>query len=112
MNGKRPIWQCIYCGRWMVDRRARRTIRTKQGKFHACVVCNLLIEGGVVRAKSISGRQRVIGKIFENVHTGVETPDGITLSVIGPSGHVTTVPSWLYDTGRDLLDGTDRPREG
>lgn len=55
-------YQCIYCGRFMDDRRATRRTEEEGWIVYACVACDTMKP--LMRAKTLKGRQAAAQKMF------------------------------------------------
>lgn len=62
VNEETGEYQCIYCGRFMDDRRATRRTEEDGWVVYACVACDTIKP--LMRAKTLKGRQRFAQKFF------------------------------------------------
>lgn len=61
-NEQAGEWQCIYCGRFMDDRRAIRRVNEDGWDVYACVACHRVMP--MSRSKRLKGRQKYAIQFF------------------------------------------------
>ena len=60
---KDPDWQCVYCGRYIRDRRAIRAQKEGPWKVHACMACDAIL--AMSRLDSLQGKQNRVTEILK-----------------------------------------------